>query len=80
MDIKSEKIQVKNKIKIMWIIVAVLVFIQLGLSIIDYTSYKKGQKYAVTSQEVVAALSETKIIDADDSYNEKCKDLYSYFI
>lgn len=79
MDIKSVKIQVKNKIKIMWIIVAVLVFVQFSLAIIDYASYKKGQKYAVDSQTLVNALTEAKIIDADDSYKEKCKSLYNYY-
>lgn len=64
----------------MWIIVAALVFIQFSLSVIDYTSYKNGQKFAVTSQEVAIALSETtNIINKNDSYNDKCEALYSYF-
>lgn len=79
MEIKSEKIQIKNKLKIMWIIVAVLVFIQFSFSVIDYASYKKGQKHAITSQEIVSALSDTKIIKSDDTYKEKCESLYSYF-
>ena len=79
MDIKSEKKQVKNKIKMMWIIVAILVFIQFSLSVIDYTSYKNGQKFAVASEELVDAISGSNIIDTDDSYNDKCEALYSYF-
>ena len=79
MDIKSERIKLKGKLWIMWIIVSVLVILQIVFSVINYIPYKKGQEFAVASSEVMFELSDVKIFEKNDSYEEKCESLYFYF-
>lgn len=79
MEIRSQKVELKKKIKLMWIVVAIIAVITLSLSATDYSSYKKGQEFAVASNELIAETSSNPIIDVDASYKEKCEKLYSYF-
>jgi hypothetical protein len=68
--VKSEKISQKKKIKLVWIVATLFVIIYIISFVVDYSNYKKGQTFGISS----AALA--NMVDQNDSYEEQCKKLY----
>ena len=76
MEIKSKPIKTKMLYSIMWSIVAISVILQIYLAIVDYSSYKKGQEYALT----VHLTSQRESMPSDKiAYEEACSRAYNLY-
>ena len=74
--LKSEKESQKKKKRIVWIIAAVLLVTTVISFIADYSSYKKGQEFGLTSAIVSSEIAGSSWVDEGDSYAEQCKSVY----
>lgn len=78
--VKSEKRSQKKKKRIVWaislLLVAATIVTLIVPLIIDYSGYKKGQKFGLASMVAVSELSSTSWVDKNDSYAEQCKTVY----
>lgn len=76
MEIKSKPIKTKMLYSIMWSIVAISLILQIFLAIFDYSSYKKGQEYALT----VHLTSQGESLPSDKTaYEEACSRAYNLY-
>lgn len=75
--VKSEKISQKKKVLFVWAITLLLIIVTMISFVIDYSGYKKGQKFGLASAVVASEIGGTSWIDKDDSYAEQCKAVYS---
>lgn len=71
--IKSKKINNDKKIKLGWILMAVLLAVTVVLSVIDYSEYKEIQE---TAADFMVSYDSSFY---DDNYKKMVKGLYSYF-
>lgn len=74
--VKSEKISQKKKKRIVWAISALLLIVTLASLVIDYSGYKKGQEFGLTSAIISSEIGGSSWVDKNDSYAEQCKDVY----
>ena len=74
--LKSEKIPQKKKIIFLWIIVGLLFAAFLIYFIVDYCSYKKGQKFGLECAITYSTANGSKLVDKSDSYADQCKSVY----
>src|SRR5699024_3927223 len=58
-QIKSKKISLKKQFKIVWIVLAVILVCNIIISLISYSSYKKGQDLTAASLIVSDAITGT---------------------
>lgn len=73
---KSEKISQKKKTKIVWLVTVVLLIVTMVSFVIDYSGYKKGQKYGLTVALAASELSSSSWVNKNDSYSEQCESVY----
>ena len=71
--VKSEKITQKKKIRLVWGIAVLLVIVTIVSFIIDYSGYKKGQKFGLAAIIIAA---ESGWVNENGSYAEQCRDVY----
>lgn len=75
MNLNSKKIELKSRIRLMWIVVLSILLLSIVVSCIDYSSYRKGQDFGISAQAFVIE----DIIESNDTHQIKCKKLYNYF-
>lgn len=73
---KSEKISQKKKTKIVWLVAIVLLLVTMVSFVIEYSGYKKGQKYGLTVALTASEISSSGWVNQKDSYSEQCKSVY----
>ncbi len=77
---KSEKKSKKWIILVAWLVVAALAAGAIVTFIIDYSNYKKGQQFAITTTLLAQEMAgSSAIISKYDPYEEQCKDAYNMF-
>lgn len=74
--VKSEKISQKKKIRLVWAISILLIIATMVSFIVDYSSYKKGQEFGLTSAILASEIDGSSWVNKNDSYAEQCKDIY----
>ena len=74
--IRSEKISQKKKIRLVWAISILLIIATMVSFIVDYSSYKKGQEFGLTSAIVASEIGGSNWVNKNDSYVDQCKDVY----
>jgi len=74
--IKSEKVSQKKKISIAWIAVAILLLTTIVAFAIDYSGYKKGQEFGLTTCSIASELGGSSWFSSSNSYAEKCEKAY----
>ena len=74
--VKSEKISQKMKVIVVWSVTVLLFVITIVLFAVDYSSYKKGQKFGLATAVVTSEAAGSGWVNRDDSYAKQCKDVY----
>lgn len=72
---KSEKLDLKKRFKIIWIILATILLISILITLIPYSKYKKGQNFAVATM----LLTTNEFNEHIDNKKELVKEMYKYF-
>lgn len=80
-EIKSQKISLKKQFKIVWIVVAVILILNVVINIVSYSNYKKGQDLAATSLLVADSLSSSNTFSSESFEQDRKKTIrkmYNY--
>ena len=72
---KSEKMTLNKKIKLIWIVLLGILLLSIFITIIPYSKYKKGQDLAVASM----LLATGEFDKYKDNKKELIKEMYDYF-
>ena len=72
---KSEKINLNKKIKLLWIVLLGVLLLSILITIIPYSKYKKGQDLAVAS----TLIATDEFDEYKDNKKELVKKIYDYF-
>ena len=80
-EIKSQKISLKKQIKIVWIVLAAILILNIVINVVSYSKYKKGQDLAAASLLVADALSSSSTFSAESfkqDRKETIKKMYRF--
>ena len=80
-QIKSKKISLKKQFKIVWIVLAVILVCNIIISLISYSSYKKGQDLTAASLIVSDAITGTGKFTSEKLEKDRkgtIRSMYSY--
>ena len=72
---KSEKVYLNKKIKLIWLVLIVIFLISVLLTIIPYSKYKKGQDLAVASMLIATH----EFDEYKDNKKELIQEMYDYW-